>query len=180
MWSQTCEAWIERRNVDPSFTLLFSSRLSESAATRVSVWQWRGLLMFKTAECFPPGQWVSAVKDTASTRPCFSTLAGSVTNRKTGIEHYVWSLVWLLSVAQASTLVQTEISHQLLNGLLYSLAQTFMVSRGWLQLTLVIPRFFLFSARLRPKFSFLQYFGLWSQTYKIKGIYFRKHLHAWL
>ncbi len=95
MWSQTCEAWIERRNVDPSFTLLFSSRLSDSAAIRVSVWQWRGLLMFKTAECFRPEQWVSAVEDTTSTRPCFSTSADNVTNRKSRFEWYVCSLVWL-------------------------------------------------------------------------------------
>ncbi len=43
------------------------------------------------------------------------------------------------AVSWSTTLVQTEISQQLQNGLPLNFVQTFMVPRGWIFLTLVIP-----------------------------------------
>ncbi len=47
------------------------------------------------------------------------------------------------SVIRSTTLVQTETSLQLLDGLSWNFVQTFMFARGWILMTLVIPWLFL-------------------------------------
>ncbi len=53
----------------------------------------------------------------------------------------VW-LLWCWLVGQSTTLVQTEISRQLFDGLAQNLVQTFLVPRWWILMNLVIPWLF--------------------------------------
>lgn len=80
--------------------------------------------------------------------------------------HWLWSCLDV-SVGLSTTLVQTEISHQLLDELRHNFAQTFKVPRGWIPLT------YSFSDSLVKIFTYpVKYLNIYLlDWYKITGIH---------